>query len=190
MSNVYESCPVIENGNYILRLMELEDVDDLLAVYGDKRALPYFNSDNCGGGNFYCATIENMREAIRCWLIEYERKGFVRFTIIAKSTGKAVGTIELFKRTSTDSLTGCGMLRLDVRGDHEERDVLFDVLSIIVPPAFELFECETIATKAPIYAVERIEALKRMGFEKSDDPVVGQHDGRMYYDYWLVHSEG
>ena len=42
-----------------------------------------------------------------------------------------------------------------------------------------------IATKAPVYAVERIGALKEMGFEKSPEKVVG-HDGTVYGDYWCI----
>ena len=52
---VYEKCNVIENENYILRLVEAEDCEDLLKVYSDKNALPFFNSDNCDGDNFYYA---------------------------------------------------------------------------------------------------------------------------------------
>lgn len=40
-----------------------------------------------------------------------------------------------------------------------------------------------IATKAPVYAVERIEALQKAGFSLSEEPLVGEH--RQYYDYWI-----
>jgi len=49
MMNVYESCPDFESDEYLLRLSSLEDVTDLVDVYGDKNALPFFNSDNCHG---------------------------------------------------------------------------------------------------------------------------------------------
>ena len=51
--NIYENCPVLENEKFILRLTEQKDCDDLLKVYSDKNALPFFNSDNCDGDNFY-----------------------------------------------------------------------------------------------------------------------------------------
>lgn len=54
--NIYESFPVLESEAFLLRLAEPEDCDDLLRVYSDKNALPFFNSDNCDGDNFYYAT--------------------------------------------------------------------------------------------------------------------------------------
>lgn len=185
MSNVYETCPTLENENYRLRLVEESDAEDLQKVYGDKFALPFFNSDNCHGDNFYNPTVEGMREAIRYWLMEYENRGFVRFAIVEKDSDMAIGTIELFHRVSEDFFDGCGILRLDVGSAYERKDVLGEILSIITEPSYTLFECETIATKAPIYAVERIEALKEAGFEKSPEKVVG-HDGTVYGDYWCI----
>lgn len=72
--NVYEKCPVLENDRFKLRLIEMEDANDLLKVYSDKNALPFFNSDNCNGSNFYNTTIEGMKEAIKFWLWEYGNK--------------------------------------------------------------------------------------------------------------------
>lgn len=51
MQDVYETIPNIEDERFLLRLVKESDVDDLLKVYGDKRNLPYFNSDNCNGDN-------------------------------------------------------------------------------------------------------------------------------------------
>ena len=51
--NIYETCPALESEKFVIRLFKDEDVDDLLKVYSDKFALPFFNSDNCDGDNFY-----------------------------------------------------------------------------------------------------------------------------------------
>ena len=45
MVNPYEKCPVYENENYLLRLVETSDAPDLLLVYSDEKAVPFFNSD-------------------------------------------------------------------------------------------------------------------------------------------------
>ena len=47
MSDVYEDCPSFENDRFSLRLSRLDDASDLVSVYSDKNALPFFNSDNC-----------------------------------------------------------------------------------------------------------------------------------------------
>ena len=185
MSNVYEKCPSLENERFLLRFVEEKDANDLLEVYSDKNALAFFNSDNCGGENFYYTTEEQMVDAIGYWHFEYERKGFVRFSIIDKMKEKVIGTIELFNRTATDYFNNCGILRFDVGSAYEKQEILYDILSVILKPAYELFDCEMLATKAALYAVERIEALKRADFEKTEECLVG-HDGRMYWDYWIL----
>lgn len=185
--DIYEKCPVLENDNYVIRLIEENDVDDLMNVYGDKSALPFFNSDNCNGSNFYCTTREDVENTIKYWLIEYhENKGFVRFSIIDKKKGKAIGTIEMFRREAEDFYNDCGILRIDVRSDCEKAEVLYGVLSLITIPFFDWFSCSMIATKAAGYAVDRIEALKKAGFIKSSEPLIGHHQNIAYYDYWII----
>ena len=185
MANVYESCPVLENGNYLLRPVTTDDADDLLEVYGDKHALPFFNSDNCHGDNFYYPTRERMLKAIEFWQYSYEYKWFVRWAIIDKSTSKAIGTIELFHRTADDAFGDSGVLRLDVGSAYETKEALGDILSVIIPPAYDLFECGEIVSKVPIYAVEREEAFKGYGFVRSDECLVGE-DGYAYNGYMVI----
>ena len=58
--NLYSSCPTLESSRFLLRFVEEGDCADLLEVYGDKNALPFFNSDNCDGDNFYYDTLERL----------------------------------------------------------------------------------------------------------------------------------
>ena len=60
--NIFEKCPILENEKFFIRLFQMDDCDDLLNVYSDKNALPFFNSDGCDGDNFYYATKERMTE--------------------------------------------------------------------------------------------------------------------------------
>ena len=63
MSDVYENCPAFENDKFLLRFSQLDDAEDLVSVYSDKNALPFFNSDNCHGDNFYYPNEDRMRQA-------------------------------------------------------------------------------------------------------------------------------
>ena len=65
--NVYENCPVYENETYLLRLVEDGDIDDLLKVYSDEKAVPFFNADNCHGDDFHYVTRERMQQALAFW---------------------------------------------------------------------------------------------------------------------------
>lgn len=186
MTDVYAQCPVLENEHYLLRLVREADADDLLEVYSDRNALPFFNSDNCDGDNFYYPTKEKMRDAIRFWLRSYETKWFVRFSVTDKARSKVIGTVELFHRASEDAFDGDGILRLDLRSDCEKAPVITGILSLILPDAFALFSCAEIITKAPNYAVERIEALRKLGFVKSEHFLIGTHDGYAYNGYWAL----
>ena len=188
MENVYESCPKFENDRWLLRFVEKGDANDLLAVYSDKNALPFFNSDNCEGDNFYYPTKERMEQAIDFWLYSYRDQWFVRWTIIDKSVSKAVGTIELFHRKAEDAFRDVGVLRLDLGSGNEKAEVIREILPLVVPPAFELFDCREIISKVPIYAIERMKAFEAYGFRKSDACLVGSN-GYAYNGYWTIKME-
>lgn len=188
MENVYENYTEYENADYILRLVSQKDKLDLLKVYSDKKAVPFFNSDNCGGDDFYYTTESRMAQAIDYWLFEYNRAGFVRWTIISKETEEAIGTIELFHRDSDDYFTNCGLLRLDIRSDYEISDEIIKILELIIKPAYILFLCDKIATKAIASATERIRALKQLGFELTEEKLTG-HDGTKYDSYFVLEQQ-
>ena len=185
MEDVYKNCPEYESTDYILRLVNRDDKWDLLKVYSDKKAVPFFNGDNCGGDDFHYTTESRMEEAIDYWLYEYNRAGFVRWAIVSKSTNEAIGTIELFHRDSDDYFTNCGLLRLDIRSDYERSSEIIKILRLIIEPSYILFHCDKIATKAIPSAAERIKALKNLGFESTDESLIG-HDGTKYDSYFVL----
>ena len=182
--NPYESCPVFEDDNFKLRLIEAGDTEGLLKVYSDEKAVPFFNSDNCHGDDFHYTTRERIDQAIEYWLWEYERRGFVRWAIVSKNEGEAVGTIELFHRVSEDAFNGCGLLRLDLRSDYENEPHIYNILSLINPSVYEMFDCEMIVTKIPPAATDRRAAAEKLGFKASDIKLVGE-DKTEYSDYFV-----
>ena len=198
--NPYEKCPVFENENYLLRLVEPSDRADLLLVYSDEKAVPYFNSDNCNGDDFHYTTTERMKSAIDFWLLCYAQKGFVRWAVIHKKASRAdgsaggiaddiacaIGTVELFNRQAADYFNNCGLLRLDLRSDYEQAESIREILSLVVPSAFELFDCQMIATKIPPFAACRMEAAKTLGFTACREKLIGGDDGREYGDYFVL----
>lgn len=182
---IFEACPVLENEEYIIRPLKDEDCDDLLKVYSDKNALPFFNSDNCNGDNFYYATKERMAEAIDFWNMSYENGWFARLSIVDKTKAQVIGTVELCLRVSEDAFNNMGILRVDVRSDYEHEDILFDIFTLITPELEKILGCNGVITKAPIYAVERIKAIQRVGFTKSEH-LLGGHNGYTYDGYWVI----
>ncbi|MBQ8618674.1 MAG: GNAT family N-acetyltransferase [Clostridia bacterium] len=183
MRDVYECCPSFEGKRFMLRLVVQDDCAALLKVYSDELAVPLFNSDNCHGDDFHYTTMERMHSAIDFWLFSYEKRYFVRWTIADKAKGEAIGTIELFNRQADDWFTDCGILRLDLRSDYERADEIREILDLIMPQAYELFDCAMIATKVVPSAKERIRALLQLGFAARKEKLIG-HDGTQYGDYF------
>lgn len=183
--NIYKICPVLENERFLLRLVENEDCGDLLRVYSDKNALPFFNSDNCHGDNFYYATRERMEEALAFWDLSYRNGWFARLSIVDKTISSVIGTIELCLRVSEDSFDHVGILRIDVKSSYEKEEILYDIATLITPHVSEMLGCGEVITKGPIYAVERTRALERAGFSKSTQLLVGE-DGYTYDGYWTM----
>lgn len=183
--NIYENCPEFESERFYIRLFHDKDCDDLLKVYSDKNALPFFNSDNCDGDNFYYATKERMAEAIGFWHMAYENGWFVRLSIVDKAASSVIGTIELCLRESQDKFNHMGILRVDVRSDYEQEDVLYDIFSLITPKLEETLGCKGVLTKAPIYAVERMKAIQKAGFIQSEHFLIGK-TGYAYDGYWTI----
>jgi RimJ/RimL family protein N-acetyltransferase len=190
MNDVYMACPKFENEHITIRLLCNDDVNDLLKVYSDTQAVPFFNSDNCHGDDFYYPSLEKMQKAVDFWQYSYNEKYFVRFSIIDKRANNAVvGTIELFHREAQDFYTHCGLLRLDLRSDYEKADFIAETLGLILPAAYELFHCDMIATKAVEGAGERIQALSKLGFQASEKPLIGGQDGKEYYFYFCIYRK-
>ena len=183
--NIYEKCPTFESEKFIIRLFRDEDRDDLLKVYSDKNALPFFNSDNCDGDNFYYASKERMAEAIGFWHMAYKNGWFVRLSIIDKAISTVIGTVELCLRVSEDEFHNMGILRVDVRSDYEQENALYAIFALITPNLEEMLGCTGVLTKAPIYAVERIKAIQKAGFRKSEHLLIGK-TGYAYDGYWVI----
>ncbi|MCM1056106.1 MAG: N-acetyltransferase [Firmicutes bacterium] len=181
--NIYEKCPELESENFLLRAVKGDDCGDLLKVYSDKNALPFFNSDNCDGDNFYYATQERMAEALDFWRSSYENRWFARLSIVDKAESTVVGTVELCLRVSEDEFDHMGILRVDVRSDYEKEESLYEIIALTAPQLPELRGCHGILTKAPIYAVERVKALQKTGFSRSEHLLIGKN-GYAYDGYW------
>lgn len=183
--DVYETCPQLISDRFLLRQTCLDDRDDLLKVYSDLASVPIFNSDNCTG-DFYMTTPEDMENCIRFWQQEYTQRYYVRWSILDKYTGTAIGTIELFNRTAEDFYNNVGLLRLDLRSDYETASDITEIMTCLLSQAYDLFACETMATKIPECAAVRREAMEKLGFRYSAEPLYGHH-GTAYGNYYICH---
>ena len=86
-------------------------------------------------------------------------------------------------RVSEDVFNNMGILRVDVGSDYEQANLLYDIFSLITPEIEEMLGCKGVLTKAPLYAVERIKAIQKAGFFKSEHLLIGK-TGYAYDGYW------
>ena len=176
--NIYEACPEVKNERFLLRLAGEQDCEDLLKVYSDVKAVPLFNSDNCHGDDFYYTTLERMHKAMSFWTWSYRNGCFVRLSIVDRTSGCVVGTVELCYRDSEDT----GVLRLDLRSDYEKEAEISEILALVAEPAYDWIGCSRLITKAKPIAGARIQALTAFGFTPADTSLIG-HEGTLYGDY-------
>lgn len=167
----YEQCPLHETPSFVLRLVDEDDAADLLQCYSDPRAVALMNSDNCNS-DFHFTSLEEMQKYIRFWLAEYAAGGYVRFSIVARESGQAVGTIEIFGRKGAADLPRIGVLRIDLRADYEQRGYIRELLTLAATEYYGLFGVDAIVTKAVPAAVERVAALTECGFAPLADKTV------------------
>ena len=181
MTDVYERRPILTGSTLTLRLVTMDDAEDLLQVYGDERSVPFFNSDNCHGDTFHYPTLERMQQAIKFWTDSYAWRYFVRWSIL--ETGHAIGTVECFHRNSPDVLDDCSLLRIDLRRDRDTPVINGELFDILLPCLPELFHCSQAVIKAPPVAEARIAAMTERGFFPAETPLTGD-DGTPYPHYW------
>lgn len=104
----------------------------------------------------------------------YENGWFVRLSIVDKSILSVIGTVELCVRVSEDEFNNMGIFRVDVRSDYEQEESLYDIFHLLHQKLEEMLGCKGVLTKAPIYAVERMKAIQRVGFAKSEHLLIGK----------------
>ncbi len=164
MEEVYIVCPTYKNNQITLRQTNLDDKEELLKCYSDKESVPFFNSDNCNGDDFYYTSLDRMKQAIDFWNFSYTNHYFVRWTIILNSTNEIMGTIEMFHRIAEDDFNHYGVLRIDLQSKYEKQEVIDAILEITNESFYSLFNVKSILTKAIPAAKERVISLKKNGY--------------------------
>lgn len=152
-----------ETPSFLLRPVAEADAENLLACYSDPDVWPLFNADNCLGG-FEFTTIDQMRNAVRFWAADGPPSGYVRYAVIDKAAGRAVGTVEMFGQPADDaSDLPWGLLRLDIAAAYENADHLGELLELAAPLGAR-FGARRILTRVPAEAGIRRDAAAAAGF--------------------------
>lgn len=141
-----------ETEHFLLRQVALADAPALMGCYGDPAAVALMNADNCGRG-FYCAAVEDLETYIQIW----QGEDYARPAVVDKSTGEAVGTLEIFSAEA-------GVLRVDLPTAYEREDVLRELYRLALRDFPRDFPMDAMVTKAPPAATARQKVLRELGF--------------------------
>ncbi|MDR0910767.1 MAG: hypothetical protein LBM77_13510 [Spirochaetaceae bacterium] len=191
--DIYEFIPKIENEIFELRLIKQEDADNLILVYNDPKNQEILN--DCSGFNcdfgYEIKTSDDMRKCIKAWLDAYKLHTFVRLSIIDKSDQNIIGTIEVFKKSSTDEFCPSALvLRIDMLYKYENEMYIKSLLSLIIDKIVTIFSATGIVTRATPIAEKRIMALKENGFSLSNYSFKDQHGrNETYADFWVFNID-
>lgn len=178
--NPFDECPILESEHFIFRLVEEKDSKDLLKCYSDSKSAKIFNCDNCNS-NFVYRTEEAVLNLIKFWLVEYNNRGYIRFSIVDKNKKIVIGTIEIFSKKEVYENAGrVGVLRLDLVSNHESLDDIIEILNMIDLNFPYTFGIDSIITKAISEADIRIRALKLNGYNILHDKNITS-----YSDYYI-----
>lgn len=175
---IYDKCPVYTSDHFLMRLVEQGDSEDLLLCYSDPLSVGLMNSDNCTS-DFDYRTLDEMNDCISGWLSGYRQGVIVRFSVIDNRNRKAIGTIEMYRKTKD-----IGILRLDLCSAYETQKSILELLGLSVENFYSEFNVKQILTKAIPLATERISALSTYGFTSTE-----QHAMLPHGDYY-VHIKG
>lgn len=177
----YDQCPVIAGENLELRLVSMEDAEDLLKCYSDPEAQRLFNADNCLNG-FEYSTIEEMQQAIAFWIEEYKRRYYLRFSVLDQKSGHAIGTVEMFTKPANDGTTPMGVLRIDLQSKFESELLLDELVQSIEANFPDYFAYTALVTKIVPIAEERKTVFQKHGFAQlSDRNLMGFDDYYVKY---------
>jgi len=158
-----------ESEHFLLRLVAENDAEDLLACYADPEAQKHFNHDPAANSDYFKACGKQLvLDMIRSWRKEFERKSWVRFSIVDKQRGKAVGTIEMYDKLARENRSkyaGWSVLRIDIASAYEKAECIGELLQLLdAVNFFELFHVNIMLTKAIPEAAERRKALQDAGY--------------------------
>lgn len=185
MKNIYEECPIFQDETVCLIQTKMEDAKELLMCYSDKKAVPFFNADNCNGDTFYYDTVERMEQAIKFWQNSYEWRAFVRWTVVLRSNNEKIGTVEMFNRGMTKHFGIHGILRIDLQSKYEKRKIVASIIDIVNKNFYEAFGVNYIMTKVVPEATERVYALEKHQYVKIDK---GMFELENYYIRENIHE--
>ncbi|MDR1465814.1 MAG: GNAT family N-acetyltransferase [Oscillospiraceae bacterium] len=155
-----------ETEHFLLRLVRESDADDLLVCYSDPAAQKFFNYDPSTNRNyFHDCTRESILEMICWWRKEFERKSWVRFSIIDKLMQKAIGAVEIYDKFVRENrkYAGWAVVRIDILSSYEKADRIGELLELF-NGFYKLFDVDFFVTKAIPEATERINALQIAGY--------------------------
>jgi len=170
----YARCPEFETEHMKFRQVREEDAEELLhAFYGDLSEWMFYGQEMTN--RIFAsrhATVDEMRRCISVWLDEYRNKYYIRFSVIDKTTKKAIGTIEVFNNAGSKDDS---YLHIDLSAPYETQQFISELLALADKELFKIFNIKNLLIQAVPAAKERIAALQTYGYRPYECKAGGIH---------------
>lgn len=171
-TNPFDICPVYETESLLLRLVDKPDAEQLFLCYSDPITLSHMNNDNCSG-SFRCTSVKIMTEAIQGWRQDFRDRNLIRWSILDKHTGRAIGTAELAPVPYVRKFFGpeptIGILRIDLRSSHEKANIFAEITYLACTAMAADLAVTGLIAKAPPALPALVSALLSVGFQPDTD---------------------
>ncbi len=157
--NPFDECPIYETENFIFRLVNENDADDLFVVYTDPITLKHENRDGFSGE----WNLKSADELKNVWQKEYKNREFVRWSIINKEISRVIGTIEIAPIPWGKWFFGpeapIGILRVDLLSSFEKQEYFTEIINMMATKLADDFEVTKIIMKSPPNQPNKVNAL-------------------------------
>ncbi|GAA2178956.1 hypothetical protein GCM10009785_03700 [Brooklawnia cerclae] len=155
--------PVLESEHFRFRLVRLQDADDLLTYHIDSAITAVPGSPDRASGP-PCTTAEQMRATIASWLAEGTEHGCVDFAVVDRSSGRAIGIIEVSAHPADHhSDLRWALLRLGLPPDYEDLVRVSEIFDL-ADAFFDWFDVDRLVTHVPDGSSTRALAAGRAGY--------------------------
>lgn len=172
-------CPRLKNNRIRIRQLRLDDADKLLSCYQQQGKAPtYFNLD-FSNETIPCQNKEQVKNLLKFYLSQSKSKKSVYWTVIDLFNNNSIGVISITPLEKNEDYKNVGLLRMDIKSEYETKEIISAILNM-TEQLYELFDLNTIISKAWLTSRHRINAMLENGFKESFDRYLIKKDGYFF----------
>lgn len=154
--SVFESFPVLQTKNLILREITLEDAENIFNIYSDPVAMKYF-------GKVPYNNFEQANEMINKVITNFRERNGIRWAITFNHSNELIGTGGFWRLVKDHFRAEIGY---DLSVQHWRKGVMNEALTSIINYGFNELNLHTIEANVDPENIASIKLLEKLQFKK------------------------